>query len=82
MENAEKSCCSSMLKVLTKHHYAWVFNVQPVDPVALQIPDYFDYIKKKLKEEFVFIHGFIDDVRLPFSNATTYNPPSEAVHVT
>ncbi|EXB44368.1 Transcription factor GTE9 [Morus notabilis] len=75
MENAEKSCCSSTLKVLTKHHYAWGVFMQPVDPVALQIPDYFDYIKKKTEEEFVFIHGFVDDVRLTFSNATAYNPP-------
>ncbi|KAL9644512.1 hypothetical protein ABK040_009376 [Willaertia magna] len=74
-----------LLKLITslkKHEWAWPFN-QPVDPIQLHIPDYFDIIKnpmdlgtveKKLKNEaYSTIEHFLDDVRLIWSNCYTYN---------
>ncbi|XP_023518898.1 transcription factor GTE9-like isoform X1 [Cucurbita pepo subsp. pepo] len=81
--------CSSILKELMSHVCGWVFN-QPVDPVALKIPDYFSIItdpmdlgtvKSKLeKNMFQTSEEFAADVRLTFSNAMRYNPPANAVH--
>lgn len=74
-------------------HATWnkkgLFN-SPVDPVAMQAPDYFKVVsdpmdlgtvKKKL-------HGMVyessadvmADIRLCFRNAMNYNPPTNAVH--
>lgn len=82
--------CSTILKSLITHRYGWVFS-KPVDPVALNIPDYFNIIKSpmdfgtiKAKLETNYYSGteeFADDVRLTFSNAMTYNPPGNDVHV-
>ncbi|XP_061356080.1 transcription factor GTE8-like isoform X4 [Gastrolobium bilobum] len=82
--------CASILKSLTSHPYSWVFS-KPVDPVALNIPDYFTIIsqpmdlgtiKSKLEKNFYFgIEEFAADVRLTFSNAMTYNPPGNDVHL-
>ena len=36
--------CQVLLKTLMTHKFGWPFN-QPVDPIALNIPDYFDVIK-------------------------------------
>ncbi|CAK9154713.1 unnamed protein product [Ilex paraguariensis] len=84
-----KQQCSSILNTLMNHPYAWVFN-KPVDPVALNIPDYFSIIsqpmdlgtiKTKLEGTVYFsIDEFGADVRLTFSNAMLYNPPSNNVH--
>ena len=61
----------------------------PVDPVALNIPDYFDVIKqpmdlgtirKKLDTGmYNRTDQFESDVRLVFSNCYTYNPPESDV---
>lgn len=82
--------CATILKSLTSHPYGWVFS-KPVDPVALNIPDYFTIIsqpmdlgtiKSKLgKNIYSGIEEFAADVRLTFSNAMTYNPPSNDVHL-
>lgn len=82
--------CASILKSLTSHRYSWVF-IKPVDPVALNIPDYFTVIsrpmdlgtiKSKLERNVYFdIDEFAADVRLTFSNAMTYNPPGNDVHL-
>jgi hypothetical protein len=71
------------------HPAGWVFN-KPVDPVALNIPDYFSIIsipmdlgtvKSKLgKNCYASIKEFADDIRLTFSNAMLYNPPTNNVH--
>ncbi|KAK9088176.1 hypothetical protein Scep_027258 [Stephania cephalantha] len=81
--------CGSLLRKLMNHQYGFVFN-QPVDPVALQIPDYFDIIsepmdlgtiKKKLENGlYSSTNEFAADVRLTFSNAMKYNPPTNWVH--
>lgn len=82
--------CATILKSLISHPYSWVFN-KPVDPVELNIPDYFTIIshpmdfgtiKSKLqKNVYSGTEEFAADVRLTFSNAMLYNPPSNDVHL-
>ncbi|XP_057434090.1 transcription factor GTE10-like isoform X2 [Lotus japonicus] len=82
--------CAAILKCLMSYPYSWVFN-KPVDPVALNIPDYFAIIAKpmdlgtissKLKKNvYSCVEEFAADVRLTFSNAMTYNPPHNDVHM-
>lgn len=81
--------CSAILTKLMSHGAAWVF-LEPVDPVKLNIPDYFSIIsspmdlgtvKSKLEKNiYCCADEFAADVRLTFSNAMLYNPPSNAVH--
>lgn len=83
--------CSAVLRELmkkTNSHLNWPF-VMPVDPVALNIPDYFDVIKqpmdlgtirKKLDTGmYVRSDQFEGDVRLVFSNCYAYNPPESDI---
>ncbi|KAJ9690847.1 hypothetical protein PVL29_013144 [Vitis rotundifolia] len=81
--------CTAILKKLMTHPAGWVFN-QPVDPVALNIPDYFSIISKPMdlgtikskleKNMYLATEEFAADVRLTFANAMLYNPPSNNVH--
>ncbi|KAI5066106.1 hypothetical protein GOP47_0018730 [Adiantum capillus-veneris] len=81
--------CGTILKKLRTHKYSWVFN-QPVDFVALQIPDYpliirypmdLGTIKSKM-ELHVYSSPleFAADVRLTFANAMKFNPKGHDVH--
>ncbi|XP_054802837.1 transcription factor GTE8-like [Prosopis cineraria] len=82
--------CEALLKRLMNHQYGWVFN-SPVDVVKLNLPDYFTIIKHpmdlgtiKSKIASGACSGpleFCEDVKLTFSNAMTYNPPGNDVHV-
>ncbi|KAK8593052.1 hypothetical protein V6N13_043333 [Hibiscus sabdariffa] len=82
--------CEGLLKRLMSHQYGWVFN-KPVDTVKLNIPDYFNVIKhpmdlgtvkkKMASGAYASPLEFHADVRLTFSNAMTYNPPGNDVHV-
>lgn len=82
--------CDNLLKKLMSHEFGWVFN-SPVDPVKLNLPDYFDVIKhpmdlgtvKKKLSSSVYTSplDFVADVRLAFTNAMTYNPPANDVHL-
>ncbi|KAK3031773.1 hypothetical protein RJ639_037070 [Escallonia herrerae] len=82
--------CSGILERLRAHPTGWVFS-NPVDPIKLDIPDYFavisrpmDFgtIKAKLEDGiYTSCEEFEDDVRLTLSNAMTYNPESNAVHL-
>ncbi|XP_020593353.1 transcription factor GTE8-like isoform X2 [Phalaenopsis equestris] len=82
--------CETLLKRLMGHQYGWVFN-KPVDVVKLNIPDYFTVIKHPMDLGTIQSNlasgfytsplDFASDVRLTFSNATTYNPPGNDVHV-
>lgn len=82
--------CEALLKRLMSHQYGWVFNT-PVDVVKLNIPDYFNVIKKPMDLGTVkskLASGayrtpleFAADVRLTFNNAMTYNPSGNDVHV-
>ncbi|KAF6173684.1 hypothetical protein GIB67_000586 [Kingdonia uniflora] len=82
--------CEELLKRLMSHQYGWVFNA-PVDVKKLNIPDYFTVIKhpmdlgtvnnKLISGAYSSPLGFLDDVRLTFSNAMTYNPAGNDVHI-
>ncbi|KAJ8600694.1 hypothetical protein CTAYLR_008316 [Chrysophaeum taylorii] len=79
---------SPLLKKLTGHENAWIF-MKPVDPVELNLPDYFDVIKKPMdlgtiqkrleSNSYKVISDFGDDVRLTFDNAILYNGPQSEV---
>ncbi|KAJ3670482.1 hypothetical protein LUZ60_010806 [Juncus effusus] len=89
MDFEKSKSCLNLLKTLMGHSFGWVFN-QPVDPVKLQIPDYFIIIScpmdlgtvrdKLIKKKYLNVGQFCDDVRLTFSNAMVYNPPGNDVH--
>ncbi|KAL2347010.1 hypothetical protein Fmac_001010 [Flemingia macrophylla] len=82
--------CETLLGRLMAHQFAWVFNT-PVDVVKLNIPDYFTVIKHPMdlgtvkrritSGEYSNPMDFAADVRLTFSNAMTYNPPGNDVHI-
>lgn len=69
---------------------AWPF-LEPVDPVELCIPDYFDIIKnpmdlgtitkKLLSGKYANVDEFTKDVRLVWNNCFTYNQPGSDVFV-
>jgi E1A/CREB-binding protein len=79
---AIRTRCTPVLKKLMDAEYGWIFK-QPVDPVDLNLPDYFDVVKKpmdlgtvkKKLDNSVYrdIDEFIGDVRLVFDNAILYN---------
>jgi hypothetical protein len=84
--------CHKVLQMLQKHEAAGPFML-PVDPVALQIPDYFDIIKepmdlstveKKLRmNHYSNPVQFANDVRRIWQNAILYNPKTSAIfHMT
>ena len=83
-----KHCMNVWKEITKKANIVWPF-MQPVDPVALGIPDYFTIIKEpmdfgsiKKKIESGAYSGFSDfehDVRLVFSNCYTYNAPTSDV---
>lgn len=89
---SELKFCDMVCKELTKKvHEAYAFPFySPVDPVALNIPDYFKIIKKpmdlstiqsKLKtNQYETGHDFEQDIRLMFKNCYRFNPPNQAVH--
>ncbi|KAL6997013.1 hypothetical protein U1Q18_007136 [Sarracenia purpurea var. burkii] len=82
--------CLTLLNRLMAHQYGWVFNT-PVDAIKLNIPDYFNVIKhpmdlgtvksKLLAGDYSSPLDFGADVRLTFSNALTFNPPGNDVHI-
>ena len=89
--NAELSFCSNLLRELYKKahaHLTWPF-LEPVDPIRLGIPDYFDVIKtpmdmstirKKLETgQYNTAEQFEADFRLMLTNCFTYNAPDSDV---
>ena len=78
-----------LLRSMMDHKFGWVFS-SPVDPIALNIPNYFDIIRrpmdfgtiKKKLDANVYKHlaPFAADVRLTFRNAMTYNNEESDVH--
>ncbi|XP_076957076.1 uncharacterized protein LOC143632437 [Bidens hawaiensis] len=89
LDTGIKTECRKILKMLMTHKHGPVFN-QPVDPVALGIPDYFSIIthpmdlgtiSKKLDDDnYSSAEAFCSDIKLTFSNAMRYNPPGNYVH--
>ncbi|KAI5852588.1 Bromodomain-containing protein [Morchella snyderi] len=89
---SELKFCDMVIKELHKkihEPYAFPF-YSPVDPVALNIPEYFKIIKKpmdlgtiqsKLKtNQYESGNDFEADLRLMFRNCYKFNPPNQAVH--
>ena len=82
--------CKTVINQLLKHEYAWVFSV-PVDPVALQLHNYFDVIKNPMdlgtvkknldQNKYQTKEEFAADVRLVFDNAQLYNAPDHDVYL-
>jgi len=75
--------CNTMLKALRRHPDSGPF-LDPVDPVALNVPDYYDIIKHPMDLTTLQTNLnsgkyadnpdlFINDTRLIFSNCYTYN---------
>jgi hypothetical protein len=85
-----KFCNSILRELFSKKHelIAWPF-YEPVDPVALGLPDYFKVItrpmdlntvRRKLDgKEHETAEDFIEDVRLIFSNCIKYNGPKHEI---
>lgn len=81
-----KFCKALMSDLMSKKHvaYAWPF-YKPVDAVALEIPDYYEIIKKpmdlgtakKKLDDGLYRSAaeFGADIRLIFTNCYRYNPP-------
>ncbi|KAF8446983.1 Bromodomain-containing protein [Kalaharituber pfeilii] len=86
-----KFCDQVMKELMKKQHEAYAYPFyQPVDPVALNIPDYFRIIKKpmdlstiqnKLKtNQYDNANEFEADMRLMLANCFKFNPAGTAVH--
>lgn len=83
-----KECARALMR-LWKHKESWPF-LEPVDPVALQIPTYFDIIKQPMdlgtvktklnNGTYTKAEEFAYDVRLVFENAMTFNPRDHWVY--
>jgi len=81
--------CQTLLSKLMKSREGPIFNA-PVDPVALQIPDYPTVVKCPMDLGTVKVRlgdgtyedpaEFIADVRLVFRNAFVYNKPDTVVY--
>jgi hypothetical protein len=81
-----KGRLEKVVNALARHRFYYIF-AQPVDPAALNIPDYFDVVKTPMDLGTVArrvsggtygwdkVHLFEDDVRLVFDNCASYNPP-------
>lgn len=90
---AELKFCLHVLNELAKPRYAALAApfLTPVDPVALNIPDYLSLIKKpmdlstvrrKLENgQYENAKEFSEDMKLIFANARKYNPPEHAIHI-
>lgn len=80
-----------LIHVLSKNRkLVWPFD-EPVDPVALRIPDYpllvkrpmdLDTILKRLRDGYYAdrIKDYVSDVRLVFTNAVLYNEPTSHIY--
>lgn len=86
--NEDMKMCYKSLKRLMNHKWAGPF-LQPVDPVAMGIPDYPDIVKNPMDfstiQQNIENHvlqtreDFAASVRLVFSNALLYNKPQDDV---
>lgn len=85
--------CSGVLRELTSKKYA-SFNypfLEPVDPVAMNLPTYFDYVKEPMdlgtvaknldNWKYHTLEEFERDVRLVFENCYKFNPDGTIVNM-
>lgn len=90
-QSGDMTFCRQVITELTKKTHQnlnWPF-MQPVDPVALGIPDYFTVVKQPMDlstirhkidaREYLNAEQFEADVRLVFTNCYTYNAPDTDV---
>lgn len=80
--------CQALLSRLKRHKHAWPFN-QPVDPVALDLPDYWEVVKRPMdlgtigdkltSGQYAKVSEFLDDLELVWSNCLLYNPPDDPI---
>jgi len=78
----------TIMRQVWKHSYAWPFH-HPVDVVKLNLPDYYDIIKKPMdlgtikkqleNQEYYSAKECIEDFNRIFENCYTYNKPGEDV---
>jgi len=82
--------CERILgKLMRNQEHAWPF-CEPVDPVALSLPDYFDVVQTPMDlgevqqrlsaKTYTCSKEFVRDVALTFDNALRYNPESNFVY--
>jgi len=81
--------CQVITRKMQKHKYGVPF-LEPVDPVALNIPTYFTIIKHPMdlstidsnlsKKKYTSIIGYYKDVDLMFRNCFRFNLPEEYVY--
>lgn len=74
-----------------KYHQMTMFFLEPVDPVALNIPHYFSIIKhpmdlstitnKQKNGQYSSADDFKADIDLMLSNCFKFNPPENGVHI-
>ena len=89
LEGTAMAVCYDTVVELMERPEAPPFN-QPVDPEALGIPNYHHIIKKPMdlrtvkdkvkRNMYRNAQDFVEDVRLIWSNATTFNASDSAVH--
>ena len=81
--------CGVVLAKLMRHERAWPF-CEPVDPVALSLPDYLSVIESPMdlrtvserlnQSKYTNARDFVRDVKLTFENALKYNPEDNFVY--
>lgn len=88
MTKSETAWCQSVIREVFKKSnattFTWPFLV-PVDPIALNIPEYLDVIKHPMdlgtmktrldSGAYASLADFVSDYRLVISNCRTFNPP-------
>ncbi|TID31314.1 hypothetical protein CANINC_000102 [Pichia inconspicua] len=89
---AELRFCQQVLKELMSKKYesiSWPF-MEPVDPIAMECPNYFDIVKEPMdlstiqnklsNGDYEKASDFEHDIRLVFNNCFLFNPPTNAIH--
>jgi hypothetical protein len=87
ISSSDRQKIKNILQKLCKHRHAYFF-LEPVDPIALNIPTYFDIIKtpmdfgtiKTKLGNYQDVEDFASDCRLVFSNCKTFNSPETLVY--
>ncbi|XP_009986895.1 PREDICTED: bromodomain testis-specific protein-like [Tauraco erythrolophus] len=77
-----------VMKAMWRHNFSWPFH-QPVDAVALNLPDYYSIIKKPMDLSTIqkrLEHNYytkaaecIEDFKIMFSNCYIYNKPGDDI---
>lgn len=92
LQQAMKFCGSVLRELMSKKHSSFNYPfLEPVDPVAMNIPTYFDYVKhpmdlgtmqNKLSNwEYQSLEDFEKDMKLVFSNCYAFNPDGTIVNM-